>query len=66
MDLASNFFSCDKFQVNSYSLVRLITIVAQVYNFPKLHYADLSLTNTFNPQGHYCTNVPRMNTLPLP
>lgn len=46
MNLASNFLRCDTFQVNSYSLLRLITIVAQVYDFPKLHYADLSLTKT--------------------
>lgn len=50
MNLASNFFSCDMFQVNSYRFPRLITIVAQVYNFPVLHYADVSLIRTIQSQ----------------
>lgn len=50
MNLASNFFRCNMFQVNSYRFLRLITIVTQVYNFPMLHCDDLSLIKTIQSQ----------------
>lgn len=50
MNLASDFFRCDTFQVNFYRFLRLVTIVTQVYNFPMLHYADLSLIETIKSQ----------------